>query len=206
MINAYSSREELTELIESARLGDRSAMEVLLRASRAALSECAEGALPANIQARLDPSDVIQDVLLEATKDFASFRGKSSGEWNGWLRTVLANNVVECLRRHVDAEKRSVRREQPEYQRLSKGLVIDETTPSERVAQEELASWLRVFQSELPPEMQTVLKLRFWEGRSLSEIASEMDLSKSASARLLRKSLGVLQQFVAERIESDDLF
>ncbi len=204
-INAYSSREELTELIEAARLGDPSAMELLMRASRAALSECADRMLPATVQARLDPSDVIQDVLLEANNDFSRFQGKSSMEWKTWLRKVLANNVVECLRRHIHAEKRSVRREQSVDRRNDGGLLIDQATPSERVAREELVRWLAVFQPQLPPESQTVLKLRYWEGNSLSEIASAMDLSKSAAARLLRTSLLLLRQFVSKRIEPDDL-
>ena len=201
-IETYSSREELTELIESARLGDSSAMELLLRASRAALSERAQGALPESVQARIDPSDVIQDVLLEANNDFASFQGNSSLEWKAWLKRVLANNVVECLRQHIDAEKRSVRREQLPVE----GIVSDEETPSERIAQDDLAGWLDVFQTRLPPESRTVLRMRYWQGCSLSEIASAMELSKSSAARLLRKSLLLIHQFVAERIKPDDVF
>lgn len=206
LVGFMTNDEELTDLIASARLGDRLAMDLLLRASRAALSVRATNTIPETLQARIDPSDVIQDVLLEANNDFASFEGKSSLEWKAWLRRVLANNIIECLRRHIDAEKRSVHREQSENRHRSEWFVADGATPGECVALEELAGWLAAFQAQLPEESQTVLKLRFWDGLSLSQIAATVGLSKASASRLLRKSLLLLHESVAERIEPDDLF
>lgn len=199
-------REELTEVIELARSGDAEAMGILLRSSRAALRERAAGELPREVQTRLDPSDVIQDVLLEASHDFESFRGQSSGEWRMWLRRILANNVVEALRRHVYAEKRSIRNERRQGGDSWRDCEVaaEDLSPSQCAAQTELAEWLNVFQADLDPDSQTILKLRYWEDCSLNEIAARMNLSKSGAARLLRKALLALRQQVTKEIGRDD--
>lgn len=201
-------RDELTELIELARGGDSEALEILLRSSRAALRERTERQLPREVQPRVDPSDVIQEVLLEATSDFRSFRGRSGGEWQTWLQRILAHNVIEMLRRHIYAEKRSLRSEQSPRDESwpARQVPANDLSPSQAVARQELVDWLRIFQSHLNPDFQTILKLRYWEDRTLQEIASHMDLSKSSAARLLRKALLTLRQLVISHIGTDESF
>lgn len=199
---ASKSREELTELIESARLGNSEAMSRLLSFSRAALRERAQRELPLDLQARVDASDVIQEVLFEASTDFASFRGQSSREWRGWLQRVLANNVIQNLRRHIFAEKRSLRKEHP--LEGHNNLVMEDSSPSRRVRHAEQVEWLTALQSKLEPDFQTALRLRYWDDYSLAQIATTMDLTKDRAARLLRKAVEALHREITERVESDD--
>lgn len=204
--DALTEREELTGLIESARLGDREAMGLLLHSSRAALRERAERELPVDLQARVDPSDVIQEVLLEASHDFPTFRGRSTCEWNSWLQRVLSNTVIECLRRHLYAAKRSVRQERAlgaaTTRQNPRGLVADESSPSQRACRAEMIDWLEAFQTQLDHNHQRILRLRYWEERSLNQIADEMQLSKSGAARLLRKALQALRQQVTKHFDA----
>jgi RNA polymerase sigma-70 factor, ECF subfamily len=199
--------EEVTEVIESARAGDPEALSVLMRASRAALRAQAEQQLPQDLSTRLDTSDVLQEVLLEASRDFEAFRGKTSAEWWTWLSRALANNVVECFRRHVDAAKRSVRKE-CSFEQGPLGnagsLPANDSSPSHQAMRADVAELLRVYQSRLSPERQRILKLRYWEGHSLSQIAEVLNFSKSSAARLLREALHDLRrQFVEDEPETD---
>ena len=48
--------------------------------------------------ARIDPSDLVQQTLMEAFEKRAQFRGNTDDEQAAWLRTMLARNVDEILR------------------------------------------------------------------------------------------------------------
>ena len=47
---------------------------------------------------RMDPSDLVQQTLLEAYQKREQFRGASDGERAAWLRTILARNVADAMR------------------------------------------------------------------------------------------------------------
>src|SRR6516165_9532244 len=64
------------------------------------------------VRAKVGASDVVQQTLLAAHRDYAQFRGRTVGEQAAWLRQILAHtlaNVVRDLRR----DRRDVAREQP---------------------------------------------------------------------------------------------
>src|SRR5262245_24838345 len=61
-------------------------------------------------QAKLDPSDLVQQTLLEAHRDFETFRGTSSAELAGWLRRILAHNLANVARDFA-RDKRDIDRE-----------------------------------------------------------------------------------------------
>ncbi len=45
--------------------------------------------LDKRLQRRLSPSDLVQDTLLAAQRDFPDFRGQCERELLGWLRQIL---------------------------------------------------------------------------------------------------------------------
>src|SRR6059058_2650848 len=67
--------------------------------------------LDPRLRGKLDPSDVVQQTLLEAYEKREQFRGATDGEWLAWLRTALAHNLADALRAFGQA-KRDVAREQ----------------------------------------------------------------------------------------------
>src|SRR4051812_44447569 len=78
---------------------------------RAYLQALARARLDPRLQAKLDPSDLVQQTLLEAYKDRASFRGGTRDELCGWLRQILARTLANALRDFRRA-RRDVAREQ----------------------------------------------------------------------------------------------
>jgi hypothetical protein len=55
--------------------------------------------LDARLQAKLDPSDLVQQTLLKAHEKREQFRGSTEAEFTAWLRQILANQMAEAARR-----------------------------------------------------------------------------------------------------------
>src|SRR5947209_19907086 len=62
------------------------------------------------LQAKLDPSDIVQETLLKAHQARDQFRGQTEAEMAGWLRSILAHTLTDALR-HFQAGARDVAQE-----------------------------------------------------------------------------------------------
>src|SRR5262245_36499707 len=65
----------------------------------------------ARYRAKFDPSDVVQQTLLEAVRDWPKFRGSTEAELAGWLRGILAHVLLHEMRRYGGTARRDVARE-----------------------------------------------------------------------------------------------
>src|SRR2546421_12543582 len=68
--------------------------------------------LDPRLQAKLDPSDLVQQTLLQAYQARGQFRGQSEGELLAWLRQILARALANAAR-DLGRAKRDVARERP---------------------------------------------------------------------------------------------
>ena len=70
----------------------------------------ARSRLDPRLHGRLDPSDIVQQTLLEAHRDAEQFHGHTDAERAGWLRQMLARNLANAVRDHTP-DRRDVNRE-----------------------------------------------------------------------------------------------
>ena len=155
--------------------------------------------LGGQMPARLDPSDLVQQTLLEAHRQRDRFRGTTDAERAAWLRQMLAHNLADALRA-LRRDRRDVGREVPlEAARsesaadLADWLAAEQSSPSQRAVKQEEAVRLAEALAELPEAQREALVLQHWHGLTLAEIGTQLGRSPVAVAGLLKRGLKELR-------------
>jgi RNA polymerase sigma-70 factor (ECF subfamily) len=165
---------------------------------RAYLRLLAQLQFPALLRAKLDPSDLVQQTLLQAHQALDQFRGASVAEQTAWLRRILANTVANAVRDHRRAG-RDVALEQSLQEssaRLEAWLASEQTPPVEAAIRNEQFLRLADRLAELPEVQREVLLLRYCEGWSVGAIAEHLGRTRASVASLLRRGLAHLRELL----------
>ncbi len=156
------------------------------------------------LRAKLDPSDVVQQTLLDAHRQQAQFRGSTPAEMAGWLRRMLACNLADALRA-FSRGKRDVARERSlaaaldqSSAQLGSWLQAQQSSPSQKAQRTE--DLLRVAQAltQLPEAQFEAVVLHYWQGQTLAEVAAQLGRTSPAVAGLLQRGLKTLRILLAE--------
>jgi RNA polymerase sigma-70 factor (ECF subfamily) len=177
--------------------------EVFARA-RDYLRVLARIGLDPRLRPKVDESDVVQQSLLEAHRDWDQFRGTTPAERFAWLRQILARNLANLLRDYTRA-KRDVTRElapdpaaEASSVRLERWLVADQTTPGTAAVREEEAVRVALALSGLPDGQRGAVVLRHWHGYSVAQIADALGTTPDAVTGLLYRGLKALRARLRE--------
>src|SRR4051812_19263857 len=101
-----SSESETLHLVNRAAGGDQQAWATLLVAYRARLRRMVALRLDPRLQGRVDPSDVIQEACLDASRRLPEYRDEPAVPFYLWLRFLVGQRVLEQHRRHLGAAAR----------------------------------------------------------------------------------------------------
>lgn len=160
----------------------------------------ARARLDPRLRGRLDDSDIVQQTLLEAYQGMKEFRGKSSQELAGWLRSILARNLAGALR-DLTRHRRDVNRERSlddvlasAGERLDAWLADEQTPPDVTLQQREDLDRLARAAAELPEDQREAVLLRHFHGWALADIARHTGKSSAAVAGLLHRALTQIRQ------------
>lgn len=189
------------ELIADAQEGDASRLGRLLELYRHYLELLARVEIGRGLQAKVDASDLVQETMLEAHKNFGAFRGSTESQFAAWLRQILAAVLCNLLRRYVGTRGRDVRRERELRDHLDRSshvlarvLVDQGSSPSQQAARREQAVLLADALAVLPEDYREVLVLRHLEGLSFPEISRRMGRSLDSVQKLWVRGLSRLRQ------------
>jgi RNA polymerase sigma-70 factor, ECF subfamily len=193
------------EIIGQARAGDAEKLGQLLNAYRHYLRLLARLEIGRNLQAKLDASDLVQDTLLEAHRNFPRFQGTTETQFVCWLRQIMAATLANLLRRYLGAQRRDVRLERQLAAQLDEssrildcGLIDQAGSPSQQASHREQAVFMADALANLPADYQEVIILRHLEGLSFPEVSTRMGRSLDSVEKLWMRGLVRLRQIVGE--------
>jgi RNA polymerase sigma-70 factor (ECF subfamily) len=180
-------------------MGDPISQETLFAQARDYLRLLARVGLDPRLRAKLDESDVVQQTLLEAHRDWDQFRGSREGERYAWLRRILARNLSNLLR-DFTREKRNVNREAVDASsnRLANWLSADQTTPAAGLQREEETARVATALAVLPEQHREAVILRHWHDWSVVAIAEHLQTTPDAVTGLLYRGLKALREHLRE--------
>jgi RNA polymerase sigma-70 factor (ECF subfamily) len=192
----WPDESEARALLERAGGNDPSAVGRLLALYREPLRRAIASRLDRAVARRVDASDVVQGVLLEASRRLADYLRDPALPFEHWLRRIALDQVIDVHRRHRLAARRSIDRERPvtfgEFaDRSSLDLAAElrdlGPTPAAEAIRRELVGRFHEALQSLGEDDREVLILRHFEHLSNSEAARALGLSDAAAGmRYLR--------------------
>ncbi|MGB7326554.1 MAG: sigma-70 family RNA polymerase sigma factor [Rubripirellula sp.] len=192
----WPSDDRTETLLVSAKNGDVDAVNTLLERHRAPIRRLVEMRLDRKVQRRVDVSDVVQDVMIEANNRLGKYLDDPAMAFHLWLRQIAWDRIIDTYRRHRVSAKRNMDREQPmsvpagsdhSTMELAIQLCDPALTPAAAATQREIASQVEAAIEQLGDQDREIIMMRHYEHLTNLEIAQVMKLNPpAASMRYLR--------------------
>jgi RNA polymerase sigma-70 factor (ECF subfamily) len=196
---------ETQELLERIRGGDARAVEEILNRHREAVRRMISLRLDPAIARRVDASDVVQEVLVEASRRLGDFLRAPAMPFHLWLRHIARDHIIDAHRRHRQAQKRGVDREQPlappdwmsrSSLDLAAQFLDGEPTPASAAIRRELERRLHEAIAKLDPDDREVVWMRHFEQMSNQEVAADLGLTEAAASMRYLRSIRRLRDLL----------
>ena len=191
----WPETDQTQQLLDGAKQGDAEAVNRLLDRHRDAVHRMVQMRLDQKIKRRVDVSDVVQDVLVEANRRLRDYLQNPTMAFHLWIRQIAKDRIIDAHRRHRASGKRSVDREQPlapiSDERssilLAAELCDPQLTPAAAATQQELARRVEASLTQLGDQDCEIIVMRHYEHLTNQEIAAALGLTEpAASMRYLR--------------------
>jgi RNA polymerase sigma-70 factor (ECF subfamily) len=192
----FANSPDTQQLLDEARAGDTRAADRLLAQHRDSVRRMIDLRLDPAIAARVDASDVVQEVLLEASRRLDSYLREPVMPFHLWLRHIAKDHIIDAHRRHRQAQRRGVDREQPLVPagladhssiELAAQFIDQELTPASAAMKQELERRLHQAIAQLDEDDREIVLMRHFEQLSNQEVAALLHLTEpAASMRHLR--------------------
>lgn len=206
-----SHEPDTQELIRRAARGDREAVDGLLARHRDRLRRMVAVRMDKRLAARVDPSDVVQEALAEASQKLPEYLDQQRLPFYPWLRQLAWERLIGQHRRHVGAQARSVTREEhdemalPDHSavQLAARLLASGTSPSVRMMRKELRAKVQQMLSQMSPPDREVLVLRYLEQLTTAETAAVLGLTVDGVKSRQRRALERFSNLLADHSRGD---
>lgn len=207
VINAmWPEGDQTLQLLNGIQQGDPDAVNRLMERHRQAVRRLIHMRLDHALASRVDASDVVQDVLFEASRRMEDYIANPVMPFHLWLRQLARDRIIDMHRRHRAARRRSVDREQPisslgnddrSAADLASLLKDNELTPAAATLRKEMEERFLLALNDLSEDDRELIMMRHFEHLGNSEVAEALGLSAPAAGmrylraiRRLRQALG----------------
>jgi RNA polymerase sigma-70 factor (ECF subfamily) len=186
------------------------ASDSVLERYRGYLHLLAKLSLGHRLQAKLDPSDLVQLTLLRAYQARDQIQGAGECERAAWLRKVFATTTADEVRRYsrgkcdVGLERSLLTSLDETSTRLEAWLAADQSSPSQQALRHEQLVLLAEALAAIPEDQRRAVELHHLGGYSVADVGTQLGRSKAAVAGLLRRGLRGLRQRRGSESESEN--
>jgi RNA polymerase sigma-70 factor (ECF subfamily) len=203
----WPTSDETHVLLHDARDGKPGAEDQLPARHRDSLRRMIALRLDPALAGRLDASDVVQDVLVEAHRRLKDYLKEPRMPFHLWLRHIAQDHMIDAHRKHRGARKRSIDRERPldpvapgdaSSIELAIQLTDPERTPASAAVQHELEAKLARALDALDEEQREVILMRHYEQLSNQDVATALGLSEAAASMRYLRALRRLRELMVE--------
>lgn len=166
---------------------------------RAYLALLARQQVGADLPGKLDVSGIVQQTLLEAHAA-GHVATLDTGPRLAWLRTALARNLTDELRR-LRADKRDAGRElalDASAANLVRFLAANQSSPSDRADRDEQLLRLAAAVAGLQDSQRQAVEMHYFQGRAVAEVAAALGKTTAAVAGLLKRGLRQLREHLVD--------
>jgi RNA polymerase sigma-70 factor (ECF subfamily) len=167
--------ESSIALLLRAKRGEQDAMEQLWARYLPRIRRWAHGRLPASSRGVLDTDDLAQEILVRAVQHVDTFQPRHDGAFQGYLRQMLKNRVLDEVRR-------AARR--PAGPPLADEYATPDPSPLELAIGREALERYETALSQLTPLDQQLIFARVELDFSAAEIAVEFHKPSAAAAQM----------------------
>ncbi len=204
----WPDASQTQEILASARRGDAGAVNRLLERHRESLRRLVQVRLDRAMARRIDASDIVQDVLLEANDRLQDYFRDPKMPFHLWLRHLAKDRIIDMHRQHRGAQRRSLDREQvlasPAFADqssfdLAAQLRDDELTPAAASIRKELEGRFLAALDKMEEEDREILLMRHFEQLGNSEAAELLGLSTAAAGMRHLRALRRLRTILGDR-------
>jgi RNA polymerase sigma-70 factor (ECF subfamily) len=179
-----------------AKAGDGEALGRLIERHRGYLILLARMQIGRLLRGKIDPEDILQETSLEAHRAIGRFRGTTEAAFRAWLRQILAAVLSNQVRRYRGTKGRDPRLERRlvedldrSSRALDRGLIAEQSSPSQQVARREGALLLAEALARLPDDYREVIVLRHLEGLAFADVATRMSRTEDSVKNLWVRAL-----------------
>lgn len=203
----WPDSQETQELLRRAEAGDSDAINNLMDRHRDSLRQMVNLRMDRAIAGRVDASDVVQDVLWEASRRLNDYIQQPNMPFHLWLRQLAKDRMVDMHRRHRGAQRRSVDRENPLHAAPSPdasgfdwgGQLPDgELTPAAANIRRELEQRFLEALNQLEEDDRDIILMRHYEHLGNSEVAAALNITPAAAGMRHLRALKKLRAILGE--------
>jgi RNA polymerase sigma-70 factor, ECF subfamily len=205
VISMPGDSSDVEDLVKQAASGDPGSWAELMKRYRSRVRRMVSFRLDARLRGRVDPSDVVQDVCLEAWQHLGSYVKQPNTSFFLWLRAVAGHKLADVHRYHLGSRMRDARREVSLFQgslpgatsaALAAQLLGHLTRPSEAAVRAERKLRLQMALNAMDRIDREVLALRHFEQLTVSETAKILGIKEKAAGMRYVRALRRLKEIL----------
>jgi RNA polymerase sigma-70 factor (ECF subfamily) len=203
----WPSDDQTKILIDAARAGDIDAVNRLFEKHRGPVHRLVQMRLDHKVRQRVDVSDVVQDVMIEASGRLEKYLDDPAMTFHLWLRQIAWDRIIDTYRRHRVSAKRNMDREQAmsvpagadhSTMELAVQLCDPGLTPAAAASQREIAAKVESVIELLNDQDREIIVMRHYEHLSNLEISEALNLNPPAASMRYLRALRRLREFFEE--------